>query len=240
MAGKLLLLVGVLLSLAGLVPLSVAPSASQAITIDDFESYTDGSLPTRWKYLYERRLVWVEPSHMRENETFFVGEEPGNKFLRTYTHGEAVHLTMANEKEGFDWDVRTHPVLQWDWRALQLPRGAREDDESLNDTGLALYVIFSFEGFIIKRPKAIKYTYSSSLPVGTVLKQDKLRVIVVANGADGFGDWMSVRRNVVEDYRNVFGDDPPSRPLSIRLWSDSDNTRSYGEGDFDNIALMPD
>lgn len=247
MAEKFLLPVAVLFAVAGFVPQQFPHAITQphpvtdpgrlAVTIDDFESYSDGSLPTRWKYLHEKQLVWVDPVHMRENERFYVAEERGNKFLRAYTHGEAVHLTMANERDGFDWDVRTHPVLRWDWRALQLPDGAREDDEARNDTGLALYVFFSFEGFIIKRPKGIKYTYSSTLPVGTVLEQDKLRVIVVANQEDGLREWMRVERNVVEDYRMVFGDEPPARPLSIRLWSDSDNTDAFGEGDFDNIVL---
>ncbi|MDZ4701439.1 MAG: DUF3047 domain-containing protein [Rhodothermales bacterium] len=239
MVGKLLTPVSLVLALAGLIPRSAAPSAQEAITIDDFESYSDGSLPTRWKYLQEQELVWLDPSHMRPNEQFYVTQDPGNNFLRAYTHDEAVHLTMANEKDGFDWDLRTHPVLRWDWRALQLPKNAREDSEQTNDTGIALYVYFSFEGFIIKRPKGIKYTYSSSLPVGTVLKQDKLRVIVVANGAEGFGHWMRMERNMIDDYRAVFGDDPPHRPLSIRLWSDSDNTGDFGEGDFDNITLVP-
>ncbi|MEZ4700468.1 MAG: DUF3047 domain-containing protein [Rhodothermales bacterium] len=239
MARKLLLPVALLFTLAGMAPQTLEPPPGKTVTIDDFESYSDGSLPTRWKYLQDKQLVWVNPTHMRENEKFYVAEEKGNKFLRAFTHGEAVHLTMANEVDGFDWDVRTHPILRWDWRALQLPADAREDEDSKNDAGLGLYVYFSFEGFIIKRPKGIKYSYSSSLPVGTVLKQDKLRVIVVANGAEDFGKWLHFERNVVDDYRAVFGEDPPDRPLSIRLWSDSDNTNGYGEGDFDNIALAP-
>jgi hypothetical protein len=238
MTGKLLVPVGFLLALTGFLPAHGDTSTTQDLTIEDFESYRDGGLPTRWKYLQERELQWVEPRHMRENERFFVVEEPGNKYLRAFTHGEAVHLTMVNEREGFDWDIREYPVLRWDWRARQLPAGASESQESTNDTGLALYVFFSFEGFIIRRPKGIKYTYSSTLPVGTVLKHDKLRVMVVANGKEGFGEWMQVERNVVEDYRAVFGGSPPDRPISIRLWSDSDNTDGFGEGDFDNIVLV--
>ena len=208
------------------------------LLIDDFENYSEGGLPTQWKYIEGRKLVWVEDRHMRPNERFYVVREGGNKFVRAYSHGEAVHLTMANDRDGFNWDLRTHPILTWDWRAKELPRGAREDQSRLNDAGLGLYVFFDLKGVIIKKPEAIKYTYSSTLPVGTILKQDRLRVIVVASGQQEFGKWMNIRRNVYDDYRMAFKDEPPQRPHSIRLWSDSDNTNQVGEGDFDNLRLL--
>lgn len=212
---------------------------AQVILLDDFESYDDGALPLKWKYLHDKKLVWLAPEHMRPNERFTVVEEDGNKALRVHVLGEAVHLTMANEEDGFDWDLTSHPRLAWDWRAISLPENAREDKKNLNDTGAGLYVIYKFEGFIIKKPKAIKYVYSSTLPVGTVVSYGKLKVIVVSTAADGIGEWQHIERDVVADYREVFGGDPPDRPLSIRLWGDSDNTGSLAEADFDNIRLLP-
>ena len=225
-----------MLAFTGLLSGTSDGESRDVMLIDDFEAYNDGDLPSRWKYLEEKGLVQVEPRHMRPDEEFYIVQEGENKFVRAYTEGEAVHLSMANEEDGFDWNINTHPYLSWDWRANKLPEGAREDSPRLNDAGLGFYVIFSFKG-LIKRPVSIKYTYSSTLPVGTVLKQGKLRVIVVSNGKEGFGEWVHIERNVLEDYRNVFGDSPPDRPLSIRLWSDSDNTDQVGEGDFDNIML---
>ena len=210
----------------------------EELLIDDFEKYVEGGLPTQWKYLEGRSLVFVDDRHMRPNERFYVVREGKNKFLRAYSKGEAVHILMVNERDGFDWDIRTHPNLSWDWRARALPQGAREDHSALNDAGLGLYVFFDMKGLIVKRPIAIKYTYSSTLPVGTILKQGKLRVIVVASGEEEMGHWLTIKRNVLEDYRMAFNEEPPKRPLSIRLWSDSDSTGKEGEGDFDNIRLL--
>ena len=237
MITKFMLFIVFVASILGLLSSPGVEPIVDGLIVDDFEADSDGALPQRWKYLEGRSLVWVQPRHMRPNERFFVVQEGPNKFLRAYTHGEAVHLTMANDPEGFNWNLRTHPYLIWDWRAHRLPQGAREDKSSLNDAGLGLYVFFSFSGFLIKKPVAIKYTYSSTLPVGTILKQDKLRVIVVASGEREMGQWMTVERNVLEDYRRAFNEEPPDRPLSIRLWSDSDNTNEFGEGDFDNIQF---
>lgn len=209
------------------------------ILVDDFESYEVGGLPLRWKYNHKGKLVPLEARFMHPDEEFYVVEEDGNQVLRVYTDGEAAHLMMANEPDGFDWDIESHPILAWDWRALRLPKGAREDEERLNDSGVALYVFFKFEGLIIKRPKAIKYVYSSSLPVDTVVSYGKLKVVVVSSGLDGYGDWEHVERNVLQDYKRIYGEDPPRRPLSLRLWSDSDNTDEIAEAEYDNIKFLP-
>lgn len=71
------------------------------------------------------------------------------------------------------------------------------------------------------------------------MKFGPLRVLVVDTGLEGIGSWKTVVRDVAADYRQIFGGDPPDRPLSITLWSDSDNTNSVGEADFDNIRLLP-
>ncbi len=225
--------------------LPVWPGAAQgqanrpdARMLDDFESYDNGGLPVRWSYLHDRTLQPLTEAFMRENERFTVVRDGRNQVLRVYTKGEAVHLTLLNERPNMEWDLTTHPVLAWDWRANKLPPGAREDNESLNDSAAAIYVVFSFEGFIVKRPKTIKYVYSSALPEGTVVSYGKLKVIVVSTAT--MGEWQRVERNVAEDYRMVFGDEPPDRPISIRLWGDSDNTGSEAEADFDNIRLMRD
>ena len=221
--------------------LSAAQSQNPAgtILIDDFESYREGALPVKWKYLEDNNLVPLEPRLMRPREQWYVVTDGSNKAVRVYTEGEAVHLTMANEGGGFNWDIRSHPRLAWDWRALRLPTGAKEDKEKTNDTGAAVYVIFSIDGMVFKRPKAIKYTYSSSLPVGTVSTYGKLKVVVVSSALDGIGTWKPVVRDVAADYRRFFGEEPPARPLSVRLWGDSDNTGSIGEADFDNVRFMP-
>ena len=208
------------------------------ILIDDFESDDSGSIPTKWRALYNDRLVALTPQFMNDREFFEVRRENGNGYVRAFANGEAAHINMGNG-DGFDWDTRQHPTLAWDWRAIDLPAGAREDDDSRNDSGAGVYVLFSIEGRFIKRPKAIKYVYSTTLPVGKVVSYGKLKVIVVSSALNGTGDWQHIERNVVADYRRVFDEDPPSRPLYIRLWSDSDNMDTISRADFDNVMLLP-
>ena len=100
--------------------------------------------------------------------------------------------------------------------------------------GGAVYITFGTDR--LGRPKSIKYTYSSSLPPGSVLRQGSLRVVVVSRGETN--RWETIVRDVAADYRSLFGEDPPD-PKSITLWSDSDDTNSEAEVDVDDLVLLP-
>jgi len=207
------------------------------VVVDDFDSYGEGALPVKWKAQLNGKLVPLTEEFVDDNEWFYAKREGGKRFVRAYAKGEAVHINMENGA-AFDWDLRENPVISWEWRAISLPEGAREDKDKRNDSGAGLYVMFSMEGFIIKRPKSIKYVYSSSLPEGTIVSYGSLKVIVVSSQLDGMGNWITVKRDVVADYKNVFGGKPPNKPLFLRLWSDSDDTRSEAIADFDNVVLL--
>lgn len=230
------LLLGVLLTVGGAVP-SPEGGAADTILVDHFESDTVGEPPNQWEYVTSEKEV-LSPREVLEegeDEQFYVAEEGGNQFVRVVTKGEALRFTVRNGRN-FDWNFQSHPRLQWRWRAHALPEGASEKGE--NDTGAAMYVTFGKDW--LGRPKSIKYTYSSSLPVGTVVSFGPLKVIVIDSAREPrLGEWKTIERNVVEDYRQVFGGSPPDRPVSITLWSDSDTTGDESKADFDDIKLIP-
>lgn len=203
--------------------------------LDSFEQYEVGAIPNEWVRVNSEKKVRRAENALEPGERFEVLEEEGAQFARLYTNSEYVRFSKRNGKE-FDWSLTTHPRLKWRWRALELPEGASEKDQ--NDTGGAVYVTFGKDW--LGRPKSIKYTYSSSLPVGTVASFGPLKVIVVDSAAEPRqGTWQTVQRNVVNDYRQVFGDDPPDRPVSITISGDSDTTGSTSKVDIDNIKLLP-
>jgi hypothetical protein len=212
-----------------------APPDTAAVLVDDFESYPVGEFPERWVFVDEDRSIKTFEEAREEGEEFFIAEKAGNQFLRVRTVNEAQRYTLRNGEE-FEWNLPDYPRLQWRWRAQHLPEGASERGE--NDTGGAVYVTFGSDW--LGRPKSIKYTYSSSLPVGSVVSFGPLKVIVVDSREEPrFGRWQTVQRNVRADYRQVFGGDPPERPVSITVWSDSDTTGDRAVVDFDDITLLP-
>ena len=210
------------------------PSA-EPIIVDDFERYDLGEPPGQWVRVDSEDEARPAASAIGEGEGFAVVEQSGDQFARLYTEGEYIRFSQRNGKE-FEWNVRTHPRLAWRWRALALPEGASEKGK--NDTGGAVYVTFGEDW--LGRPKSIKYTYSSSLPVGTVVSFGPLKVVVVDSAVEPRqGAWQSVQRNVVNDYRQVFGGTPPRSPVSITISGDSDSTNGMSKVDIDDIRLLP-
>jgi hypothetical protein len=83
------------------------------------------------------------------------------------------------------------------------------------------------------------YVWSNALPVGSVLdnpRTDRIRLIVVASGADGVGRWREYRRNVLEDYRRAFGEEPGDI-VAVGVMTDSDNTGQTARCLYGDITL---
>jgi len=213
--------------------LLVAPCVrAQDILVEDFESDSVGTIPARWYGLSGRDLVPIAPSMREEGEYYAVMSDGHGKYLKLRTRNESLRLVIPNAST-FDWDITRMPELSWRWRPVTLPDGG--DEIHRDDTAGAVYVTFYFDW--LRRPRSIKYTHSTTLPVGTVVDRGVLQVVVVSSGAVPGNDWLAIERNVLEDYRRLFGKEPPSHPVSIAVWSDSDTTQSESEIDIDDIRL---
>jgi hypothetical protein len=217
------------------IPTTDEPPIHQSLLVDDFESYPVGEPPGQWEFITSGREIMEISEALESGEEFRVMKEGDNQFLRSKTNAEALRFSVRNGEQ-IDWNINETPRIAWRWRAIKLPEGASEKGK--NDTGGAVYVTFGSDW--LGRPKSIKYTYSSSLPVGTVVEFGPLKVIVIDSAREPrTGQWKDVVRNVKADYRQVFGGKPPNRPVSITLWNDSDTTGDSAIVDFDDIRLLP-
>ncbi len=162
--------------------------------------------------------------------------EQENKFLR-YDGWDGKHMNLplkVSKKVNLD----ERPVLAWKWRAHKLPESGNENKKKRNDVALSVYVVFKVTGFF-KLPKSIRYTWSSTLPRGKVLSKfgDRQKIVVLESGEENLGEWLTVERNLVDDYRTYFRREPPVRPLGILILSDADNTKDSAKGDYDDFIL---
>ena len=213
-------------------------AVAESIVVEDFEGYAPGVPPYHWKRPHRKSRSMLDLPRVldRDDSYFEIVEQGGSKRARAYTRDKSVQIVRLNG-DGYQWDLRTHPRLTWQWRAERLPAGAHEDKDKYNDVGGAVYVTFDSKDWL-GRPRSIKYTYSSTLPVGTTVRYGALRVIVVASAADGIGDWIRIERDVVADYRRLYRRDPPNLPVFIALWGDSDTTGGVSDVYFDDIELL--
>lgn len=215
------------------------------VVLETFEDETVGTLPSKW---YDRDGNKKLPNHDAEEQAGYkykVEEEGGNKYLH-YKGTRARHINLPlinkNKKNIYDINIYKTPILSWKVRAEILPDNANEDDKDLNDSVASIYVIFDMGHVLFKKvPKSIRYTWSSTLKEGTELSKffGNQKIVVVESGPRKTGQWVTFERNIVEDYRRLFGDPPPKNPLAILILSDGDSTGSLVEADYDDIKLMP-
>ena len=148
------------------------------------------------------------------------------------------------------WDLKIHPFLSWKWRVTELPEGANEEAGGKNDSPAAIYVVFPrkqipFISWKYQPINVIKYVWSSTLPVGKIVKKqkDKLdttiyegRFVVLRSGKDDMGKWISEKRNVLDDYKKLFGAYPKYNPILVAILTDSNDTKSRAAADYDDIV----
>jgi hypothetical protein len=63
-------------------------------------------------------------------------------------------------------------------------------------------------------------------------------VIVAESGPRQLGQWVTIRRNVVEDFRRAFGEDPP-RVSGVAIATDTDNTGESAVAWYGDIRFLP-
>lgn len=208
------------------------------IIIDNFQSDTLGKLPYGWYNRDGNVKAWLLKGQNRDMYKWQIKEQDGNKYLQ-YHGMKAMHLNFPLiNKKGID--IYKTPILSWKWRVYKTPKGGDENVSDKNDSAAGVYVVYKFAG-LFKLPVSIKYCWSSTLPVGTILSKNfnKQKIVVLASGKKNEGKWITFKRNIVQDYKNLFGGEPPKKPIAILVLSDGNNTHSVVEADYDDIELKP-
>jgi hypothetical protein len=175
---------------------------------------------------------WGSRDKVNMSKVYSVQSENGTIFLHADAPGLSVQIGY---ERGFA--LKEFPILRWRWRAVLFPQGSNERERSGNDSALGIYVVFS--SFPVR---AIKYIWSDTLPEGSSFNSpysSGAKMIVVRSGRTDIGAWVSQERNVLEDYRRLFGDaEKNPAPKGIAILTDADNTRSRAIGDYADIEVL--
>ena len=154
-------------------------------------------------------------------------------------------------------DPARHPLIDWSWRVLQAPGHTDPRVPARDDSPARVIVAFHGdvtrlgfgERFTLRLYKAltgekmpyaiIMYSWASDAPVGTITPNDqtgKIQTIVVGGGV---GEWREFRRNVLEDYRLAFGEEPWDI-VAVGVMTDAGNTRGKARAQYGVISFRPE
>lgn len=126
-------------------------------------------------------------------------------------------------------DPRRHPIIEWRWR---VPRESGEAAPgAASPTSPPVRLSLAFDGDPAKldfddRAKlrlakaltvnglpyaSLLYVWNNREPAESIYSSphtDRVRHVVVENGGQRLDQWVAMRRNVLEDYRRAFGEEP--------------------------------
>lgn len=222
-----------------------APDTVTLSNVQRFSSQQPGeALPPGWQ-------PWVFSAFKRPTSYQLVNRD-GKTVVRAEARSSASGLIHP-----LALDPRAWPLLQWRWKVDELIAKADNSQKHLEDAPARLVV--SFDGDMEKLtpqdrmlfnnvriltgqqlPYAtLMYIWGNHSPRETVIPNkhtSRVRMIVVESGRDKLGSWQEVTRNVVEDYRRAFGEEP-GRISAVGIMTDTDNTGGNVHAYYGDIAF---
>lgn len=235
--------------LAGCAAISPHPDAVVLPNVKSFSDSRPGdNIPHGWE-------PWTL-SKFKKPTQYSLVDDDGRTVIKASAHASASGLVHR-----LAVDPRRFPLLQWRWMVTDLI--ARADNARKNAEDSPVRVVVSFDGDIDMLPlddrvffdnvrlvsgqqlpyATLMYIWENRAPKASVIPNphtSRIRMIVAESGRDKVGAWQEVTRNVYEDFKRAFGEEP-GKITAIAIMTDTDNTGDnvyayYGDIRFRRIA----
>ena len=216
------------------VPVPVEPPP-ETIVLPYVKKFSDNlpgdAMPSGWR-------LWTL-SRFKKATQYRLEDDAGRVVVKASAQASASGLVHP-----LKLDPRVYPLLQWQWKTTALIATADNTRQQAEDSPVR--VVVSFDGDIDRLPlddrmffdnirlltgqelpyATLMYIWENRAPKGSVIPNRhtaRIRMVVAESGRDKVGRWQEVTRNVYEDYRRVFGEEP-GRITAIGIMTDTDNT----------------
>ena len=204
---------------AAVLGLAALALAADLVLIEDWSSPPLGTkgIPPGWQ-----KQRWGSP-----NYDFAVIENEGHKVLHLKSAGDSSNI--SKEIKG-KVTLKEAPILEWTWKVAVLPQGADSRKKETDDQAAQLYVTWPRFPEAV-RSRIIGYIWDTTAPAGTIVKSQKtgtVTYVVLRSGAADLGKWLTERRNVREDFKKIYGEEPED-PSILSFGIDSDDVKGAAE-----------
>ena len=236
------------LLLAALAPASAAFAQELRATplVPPFSEAKPGKPPAPWDT--------IRINDRKALTTYEIVQNSSESVLRAVADSSASALGVA-----VSFDIKAAPVLAWRWRVAGLIDDADNAVAAKEDAPARIMLEFdgdksklsfsdrtasSFAKQLGGRelPYAtLMYIWSNSAPVGTIIPNPhakRIQMVVASSGAAGVGKWQELKRNVRDDYRRAFNEEP-GLLKSVGVMTDTDNTGTKAEAWYGDLRFSP-
>src|SRR3989440_7297039 len=204
-----------------------AAVAADLFLVEDWSKIPVGTtgMPSGWK-----GQDWGSPSY-----DLAVVEDEGQHVLRLRSHDDS--STIAKEIKG-KVNLKETPILEWAWKSTVLPKGGNSCRKSTDDQAGQIFVVWPRFPEAV-RSRTIGYVWDTTQPAGTICKSEKtgtVTYVVVHSGPTDLNRWVTEKRNVVEDFKKIYGE-APDDPSVLSLSIDSNDTNTSSEAMYGPIVF---
>ncbi len=215
-------IIGVFLFCAGVGTMALMAAEKGILLVDRFSEGADAKgIPQGWSL----------EKNPGSRSKIAVDQEKGNYYLQLLCLDDSFGL-----KRDISFDIRKYPYLNWRWKVTQLPKGGDIRQRSTDDEAGQIYVIFPrFPAMINSR--SIGYVWDSQAPIGffgTSTAYNKMKYFILQSGPSRLGHWIFENRNVYEDYKKLFQEEPPEVG-AVLLYINSQHTNRSAECFYSDI-----
>lgn len=184
---------------------------------------------------------------------FMVGE---NSCLKAHSANGASSL-----KSKISFDVYKYPVVKWRWQIENILKKGDVTKKSGDDYPIRIYINFVPDkehedpGFMF-RYNFVKAAYGLEIPrysLNYIIESreqakewydnpfdpQNSKIIIKRAGEKAVGIWFDEQINIVQDFKKIFGFDPPHTAY-VAVMSDTDNTGEEATAYIQYIGVYPD
>ena len=234
---------GTLITMAVLPP-ALGGEGGPAVEVGTFSTAPEGTVaPSGWKPLTFKKIPKQTQYRLIKDGDITV--------VKAVSDASASGLTKEVRI-----DPREYPILRWRWKVDNLLQRSNVRRKDGDDYPARLYVTFEYDPEKVPFSKKLKYKagralfgdipiaalnyiWETSTPVGTIIDNaytDFAQMIVVESGAQNVGRWVDERRNLYDDYKAAFGEEPPFIN-GVAIMTDTDNTKERATAYYGDIVF---
>jgi hypothetical protein len=234
-------------------PFDAAGQPQSSIEVGKFSTEKlENKIPSNWKPLTFRKI--------EEHTTYSLAKDEGTIVVKALAKSSASGLIRE-----IKIDPRNYPIVKWRWKVTNILEKGDVHRKEGDDYPARIYITFEYDdgklSFFEKAKyktikllygqypplAAINYIWERKAPVGTMVPNPythRVMMFVVESGTTKLNQWVNEERNVYEDYKKAFGEEPPTIS-GIAIMTDTDNTGEeatayYGDILFEKIGIKDD
>jgi len=197
------------------------PAVSMATDVIELGSFSSSGLSG-----------WSEKSFKGTTE-YRIVEEGGEKVLYAKSENSASGLVFETS-----FDPQQFPILSWRWKVSDTISKGDSRSKAGDDYAARIYVVFPHWFFL--KTKTLNYIWANQLPKNSSqlsVYTSNAMMIAVESGSAKAGEWVTVQRNLLDDYRKAFGEEP-AKVGAIAIMTDTDNTGETAEAWYGDIKVL--